>query len=104
MAVKQSIRESLVEAELVARVEAAGGMCIKLQAIGRRGFFDRVVVLPGGRVVFAELKRPRGGKLSRHQIWYLAGFAALDVAIAVVRNSSDISALLGVSEKRKAAR
>jgi hypothetical protein len=87
-------KESLIEAELVARVTAAGGMCIKLQAIGRRGFFDRVVVLPG-RVVFVELKRQKGGRFSPHQMWYADEFNQLGVAIAVVRNSADIDQLLG---------
>ena len=92
--VKQSIKEKLIEAELIARVTMAGGMCIKIAAIGRRGFFDRVVVLPKGRVIFVELKRPRGGRLSKHQIQYLDGFSALAIAIAVVRSSADIDRLL----------
>jgi hypothetical protein len=92
--VKRGVKEKLVEAELLARIEAAGGLCIKVQAIGRRGFFDRIVVLPGGKVIFVELKRPRGGMLAKHQIWYLAGFNALAVAVAVVRCSADIDRLL----------
>jgi len=95
VAVKSRVKESLVEAELIARVQAMGGVCIKVQAVGRRGFFDRIVVLPKGRVYFVELKRPKGGRLSPHQIWYLKAFDALDAAIAVVRNSADISDLLG---------
>jgi hypothetical protein len=97
-AVKRGIRENLVEAELVARVRAMGGRADKVQVIGRRGFFDRLVILPGGRIFFVEVKRPRGGRLSPHQIWYLREFDALDVAIAVVRNSEDITRLLA-SEK-----
>jgi hypothetical protein len=90
-----SVKEKLIEAELIARVKAAGGQCIKVQAIGRRGFFDRIVVLPKGRVYFVELKRPRGGRLSPHQIWYMTEFDALDAAIALVRSSADITRLLG---------
>ena len=90
----KGIREHLVEAELLTRVEAMGGKCIKVQAIGRRGFFDRIVILPGGRVIFVELKRPVGGRLAPHQIWYMREFDALDVAIALVKNSADIDHLL----------
>lgn len=97
-----TIKEAVVEAELIARVKRAGGLCEKVQVIGKRGFFDRLVILPGGRVYFVEVKRPAGGRLAPHQIWYMAAFSALDVAIAVVRNSADITALLG--EKEKAAR
>jgi hypothetical protein len=88
------VKESAVEAELVRRVEALGGVCIKIQAIGVRGFFDRIVVLPGGRVIFAEVKKPKGGRLSAHQIRYADLFTALGVRVACVRDSADITRLL----------
>jgi len=53
-------REAAIETELIMRVRALGGIAEKTTVIGRRGFFDRVVVLPGGRVVFVECKRPKG--------------------------------------------
>jgi len=93
-AVKRSVLESVVETELVVRVRAAGGICEKVQAIGRRGFFDRLVILPGPRIIFVEVKRPHGGRLSPHQHWYRAAFGALGVVIAVVQNSEDITRLL----------
>jgi hypothetical protein len=89
-----SVKESAVERELRIRVEALGGVCEKVRVIGRRGFFDRLVALPGGVVVFVELKHPKRGRLSRHQIWYAERYRILGLAIAVVRNSADIDALL----------
>lgn len=59
--------ESTVEQRFVKAVLAAGGVLWKTRAIGKRGFFDRVAVLPGGRVWFVELKRPKGGRVSPHQ-------------------------------------
>jgi hypothetical protein len=61
------VRENVVEAELVARVEALGGVAEKVTVRGRRGFFDRLVTLPGGRTIYVECKRPKGGRLSPHQ-------------------------------------
>jgi len=92
-----------VERELIARVEALGGLCIKMQAIGRRGFFDRLVVLPGAKIYFVECKRPSGGRLSAHQIWYHKGFGDLGARIAIVKDSADIDRLLAASEAEKAA-
>ena len=43
----KGVRENVVEEELVRRVRAIGGIAEKTTVIGRRGFFDRVVVLPG---------------------------------------------------------
>lgn len=50
------MRESAVENYLVAGVEAKGGKCPKLVDIGRRGFPDRTVLMPGAQLVFVELK------------------------------------------------
>ena len=91
----KATKESVVEAELVRRVEALGGLCIKMQALGRRGFPDRLVALPGDNVVaLAELKRPRGGVLSVHQQQYRDKLTALGVVIEVVADSADIERLL----------
>jgi hypothetical protein len=87
-------RENVVEEELVRRVRAAGGIAEKTTVIGRRGFFDRVIVLPGGRVIFCECKRPKGGVLSPHQMSRIAQYRSLGAAVAVVSNSEDITRLL----------
>jgi hypothetical protein len=87
-------KESAIEAELVRRVEAAGGICHKMMAIGRRGFPDRLVILPGAQVFFVECKRVKGGRFSAPQIWYAEKFGGLGVAIATVRKSADIDRLL----------
>lgn len=96
MAVK---RENVVEAELVRRVEQAGGMAEKVTVIGRRGFFDRLIVLPGGMVVFCEVKRPRGGVFSMHQIQRHKAYRSLGVVVAIVKNSADIDRLLSFRQK-----
>jgi hypothetical protein len=90
------VKESAIETELVQRVRAAGGIAEKTRVIGRRGFFDRVVVLPG-KVVFVELKRPVGGRLSPHQIQRIAQYKALGADVRVIRRSEDIDRLLSDS-------
>ena len=86
--------ESAVETELVTRVRRAGGVAEKVTVLGARGFFDRLVVLPGGRVVFCEVKRPSGGILSQHQILRADRYRRLGAVTCVIRNSADIDALL----------
>jgi hypothetical protein len=87
-------RENAIEAELVRRVEALGGIAEKVTVIGRRGFFDRLIVLPGGRVIFCEVKRPRGGSFSAHQIQRHRVYRSLGVAVALIRNAAQIDDLL----------
>lgn len=40
------------------RVKALGGTCEKFTSPGRRSAPDRLITLPGGRVIFAECKSP----------------------------------------------
>ena len=58
------MRESAIEQYLVKRVKEAGGTAYKFVSPGRRGVPDRMVVFPGGRVFFVELKSPRGAMRS----------------------------------------
>ena len=50
------MKESEIEARLVRGVKALGGVAYKFVSPGNVGVPDRVVVLPGGRVIFVELK------------------------------------------------
>jgi hypothetical protein len=92
--VKKGSREDTVEEQLVRRVRAMGGRCEKMAMKGRRGFFDRLVVLPGARIFFCECKRPVGGRLSPHQISLHEVYRTLGVEVRIIRNSEDIDKLL----------
>lgn len=52
------MREAYLERKLCERVRALGGTCEKFTSPGRRSVPDRLVTLPGGRISFAEVKRP----------------------------------------------
>ena len=52
--------ESEIEAKLVKGVKALGGMALKWVSPGKNGVPDRIVFLPGGRVIFVELKADDG--------------------------------------------
>ena len=56
--------ENEVEGHLRRRVEKAGGVCVKFLPDFARGLPDRIVLLPGGVLVWVETKRPQGGVLS----------------------------------------
>lgn len=60
-------RESSIETYLRKQVKAAGGLCIKMSPAGVVGIPDRLVLLPGGVVVFVECKKPRGAVVARLQ-------------------------------------
>ncbi len=104
MPVSKSPREHTVEDALVKSVEAIGGVALKLQIVRQRGFPDRTLFLPGGRVVVVEVKRPRGGRLSQHQMQWLHRLQGLGIEIAVVKNARDVEALLQLAPRKRSVK
>ena len=62
--------EKDIEQKLIKIVERHGGMCLKWVCPGWAGVPDRIILMPGGRVIFVELKRPQAGVISRRQLWW----------------------------------
>ncbi|EMU80080.1 VRR-NUC domain protein [Escherichia coli MP021017.5] len=85
-------RESLIEKHLVAEVKKAGGGAFKFISPGRRSVPDRIVLLPGGRIVFVECKAPgkppRAGQLREHGRLRALGFTV------VVLDSKNLEGIL----------
>lgn len=59
--------EREIEQQLVKAAKAAGGLALKFMSPGFDGLPDRILLLPGGRVCFAEVKAP-GNKEIHFQI------------------------------------
>ena len=64
------MREKDIEKYLRDRIREIGGKAYKFVSPGNNGVPDRLVCLPGGRVVFVELKAPGQGPrpVQVHQI------------------------------------
>lgn len=57
------MRETKIEKSLMKKTTEKGGLCLKFTSPGFRGVPDRILLLPGGRLVFVEVKSP--GKVPR---------------------------------------
>ena len=72
------MREKQIEEKLVKAVKAEGGICPKLVSPGTDGMPDRLVLLPKGRIGFAEVKapgkKPRPLQERRHEELRALGF------------------------------
>ena len=72
------MREKLIEQKLVRAVKAAGGIAVKFVSPGFDGMPDRLVLLPGTRVAFVEVKamgcKPRPLQVKRHELLRSLGF------------------------------
>lgn len=83
--------EKEIETKLRQTVEAAGGLCLKWVCPGWVGVPDRIVLLPGGRIVFVETKRPKGGKLSAMQKWWAKKLIDLGFQYGQVWDETDLA-------------
>jgi hypothetical protein len=83
-----------IESYLTSRVAALGGVAEKTISPSGRGYFDRVIVLPAGRVAFVELKRPRGGRTTVHQRERHQRYEALGAIVAICKTCADVDRLM----------
>lgn len=72
------MREKAIEQKLIRMVIHRGGICPKFVSPGYDGMPDRIVLFPGGRIAFVEVKapgeKPRPLQLSRHRLLRRLGF------------------------------
>lgn len=61
------MREAEIEARLRCAVQRAGGLCLKFTSPGYSGVPDRLILMPGGRAYFAELKAPGKHERARQE-------------------------------------
>jgi hypothetical protein len=89
-------REASIEGYLRARVSDVGGLCVKMNPAGLVGIPDRLVVLPGGRVAFVEVKKPRGGVVGKAQFVWRDRLLGLGVVHRFVFTREDVDELMEV--------
>lgn len=72
------MREKVIEQKLVVAVKKNGGICPKFTSPGFDGMPDRLVLMPGGRFAFVEVKapgqKPRPLQAARHKLLHCLGF------------------------------
>lgn len=86
-------REKRIEIKLVKGVEAAGGLCVKFPPLFFRGFPDRIVLMPKGRIIFVEVKRP-GEEPTNMQRKVHAQLKGLGFRVEVIATHEDVEGFL----------
>ncbi|MEO1815267.1 MAG: VRR-NUC domain-containing protein [Acetobacterium sp.] len=87
------MREKEVEQYLVKKVKEIGGKAFKFTSPGNNGVPDRLVCLPGGRIVFVELKAP-GCKTRPDQNNQMKKLHDLGCDVFVIDNKETINGLV----------
>lgn len=83
------MRERDVERALARYVKAQGGVCWKFVSPSLAGVPDRVVILPGGRIAFVEVKAP-GAKPRPLQVRRMEQLRSLGMTCFVLDNPTDV--------------
>ena len=94
------MRESKIEKVLREAVESNAGVAYKFVSPGRRGVPDRLVLFPGGRAYFVELKAP-GKDLEPHQDREIARIRRMGHSVTVidsVQKAKDWAKIMGLLE------
>jgi hypothetical protein len=86
--------ERTVERALVAAVTAAGGVAYKFTSPSRRGVPDRLIVLPGNRIFFAEVKGD-GGRLAPLQAVETERLRKLGARVDIVSSIAQAREIVG---------
>lgn len=88
-----SLMERDIERKLVAAAKKADGMALKFVSPGWDGVPDRIILFPGGRMAFVEVKRP-GGRLRPLQEKRKEQIEALGFKVYVLDGIEQIGGIL----------
>jgi hypothetical protein len=92
---KATDTEDTVERHFCKRVKSLKGLTFKLPPLlWGAGLPDRICLMPGGRVAFAELKRPKGGRYEPLQRWWLKRLTRLGFVAVTLRTKEAVDDFL----------
>ena len=87
------MEESRLERRLKKAIENLDGVALKLKVPNKRGMPDRMILLPGGRIYFVEMKAP-GKKLRLLQRKRAKQLQALGFPVYILDSDKAVDAFL----------
>lgn len=93
------MKESQLEGRLIRGIRAMGGKAYKFVSPGNIGVPDRLVILPGGQILFAELKAD-GGRLSAGQLMQIKELRRLGAEVYKVWGVPGVDSFLGMCREK----
>ena len=81
-----------IQAKIRKKIIALGGLCVKVDA-SKRGWPDLTVILPGGTVLFLEVKTPTG-RVSKIQAYMHNQLREVGANVYVVSSPEQVTAII----------
>lgn len=92
--------EGAIENRIVKYVEGLGGFALKLILASERGFPDRTLLLPGGLIIFVEVKRPKDCKVYHQQLVWQNRLQKRGFTCEFVTSMQDVARLVKEHNER----
>lgn len=92
------VSEKSIERYLVEQAKQNGLLCLKYSNPNMVGYPDRLLVLPGGNVIWVELKS-KGRKPTKIQQMRIAELSGMGHTVRVIDNKADIDELIKTIRK-----
>lgn len=89
----QAFRESKVESYFVKQLKQRGAFPWKFVSPGKRGVPDRIIIKPGGAILFVELKAP-GEKPTKQQAHRIKEMQAQGCKVYVIDSIRGVDAFM----------
>lgn len=89
------ILEKEIETYLRIKVKQSGGIALKFTSPGYSGVPDRIILMPGGKIYFAEIKNERG-RLSPIQLHCHKLFKGLGIHVYVLWSKKDVDTFMEI--------
>lgn len=86
-----TVREAVIEQAFIDACSRHGWLCEKFTVPGKKGPPDRLVTLRCSCMRLAELKRPKGGRVSEHQKADHKARKLLGVRVEIPRTLDDVA-------------
>ena len=85
--------ERQLEQYLCKNILHIGGLCIKLEAQGIKGWPDRTILMDG-KTYFVEVKKPEGGVVSHQQRYWLKELPKRGYDARIIRTKEEADAFV----------
>lgn len=87
------MKEKQIEEKLRNSVKSKGGLCLKFTSPGYDGVPDRIILLPNGKMAFAEIKAP-GKQMRPLQKYRKRQLESLGFLVFCIDNADDIGGVI----------